>query len=702
MILIDAGQRTDQSFEARLIFAQSLRRAGYPAALDDRTLPERLHRTQKYDLASLAVPPEPNTVAGVMILAADSISDATLASLRSYALAPDRPVIALGRFASRQDRLGAGGRIAYAIGREPDVIDLTDLQTAPLIDGTIAPLLAAHIPTAPPATAIPRLLLYLPGDLAEDPDTAGGLARLDASRSLSAGAITSASGKAALEARGGSGPLHRLYAYAELAPDTLAAQTDIAVVLGTGSPGARIGQLCVEVLGRGGVVIDGTEAGALAASGAPVVRGPQALPMLAEFVEHEILPRLAAIRSEVRASDWMRRNRLADLMVRLPFGQERGAARASPAAAMQIERAPRTVFLPTNGVGLGHAQRCALIAREIPAADTVSFAAFPSCVELIERRGFACRPLVQKSAAHVDPFANDMVNHRRLGRWLSPGDRLVFDGVFVFDSIYRTIQERDLDAVWIRRGLWRAHQTNSAALGREHVFNQVIVPEEAFDELNQHYSFGAHIRHVGPVVQVVASSAARNAATRAAIARHFGRNFDRLVVSMLGGGQAADRGPQLQTIAAALEPRPDTLHLVVVWPNAQVAPGLMLWNNTRVVRSLDALRLALAADLVVTAVGYNSYHEMLYNRIPALFVPQTAPFMDDQERRARSAVDRGLADMVLPEDLLMLERRLRALIAEGGTEDLRRNLNDATLRRPGNAEAAACISRGQEDARRLA
>ncbi len=703
MIIIDAGQRTDQSFEARLIFAQSLRRAGYPAVLDDRALPDPLHRTQKYDLASLAVRPDRGAPDGVIVLAANSISDATLASLRSYALEPDRPVVALGRFASRQERLGAGGRIAYAIGREPEVIDLTELQPAPLISGCIAPLLGALHPSDPPvATNSPRLLLYLPGDLAEDPDSADGLAQLDASRSILAATITSASGKAALEARGGPGGLRRVYAYAELAPDTLGSQTDIAVIIGAGSPGVRIGQICAEVLARGGVVIDGTEVGSLAASGAPVVRGPQALALIPGFVEHEILPRLPEIGAEVRASDWTRRNRLENLTSRLPFGRDPGATCAMLAPKGAPERAPRTVFLPTNGVGLGHAQRCALIAREMPVSDAVSFTAFPSCVELIERRGFPCRPLVQKSAAHVDPFANDMVNHRRLGRWLSPGDRLIFDGVFVFDSIYRTIQERGLDATWIRRGLWRTHQTNTAALSREHVFNQVIVPEEAFDELNQHYSFGAHIRHVGPIVQAASTNAARNRSTRAAIVRHLGRDFDRMVVSMLGGGQAADRGPQLQTIAAALEDRPDTLHLVVVWPNAQVAPGLMLWNNTRVVRSLDALRLAQAADLVVTAVGYNSFHEMLYNRIPALFVPQTAPFMDDQERRARSAVDRGLAEMVLPEDLLLLERRLGALIADGGTDELRRRLNDATLRRPGNAEAAAYISGGQDDARRLA
>ena len=40
--------------------------------------------------------------------------------------------------------------------------------------------------------------------------------------------------------------------------------------------------------------------------------------------------------------------------------------------------------------------------------------------------------------------------------------------------------------VWLRRGLWQAEQDNSIALDRAKVFSQVIVPTEAFDELNDH------------------------------------------------------------------------------------------------------------------------------------------------------------------------------------------------------------------------
>ena len=77
----------------------------------------------------------------------------------------------------------------------------------------------------------------------------------------------------------------------------------------------------------------------------------------------------------------------------------------------------------------------------------------------ITTAGYPCQPLVQRSPDHPEPYANDIVNYLRLSRRLEPGDRLVFDGGFVFDSVYRTIMENDISAVWLRRGLWQPCQS---------------------------------------------------------------------------------------------------------------------------------------------------------------------------------------------------------------------------------------------------
>ena len=80
--------------------------------------------------------------------------------------------------------------------------------------------------------------------------------------------------------------------------------------------------------------------------------------------------------------------------------------------------------MPTNGIGLGHAQRCALIAaRARPRRGSQPvFAAFPSCMRLIKSYGFDAMPLIGRSALHAQTHENDLANYLRL-RALTAGAR---------------------------------------------------------------------------------------------------------------------------------------------------------------------------------------------------------------------------------------------------------------------------------------
>ena len=94
----------------------------------------------------------------------------------------------------------------------------------------------------------------------------------------------------------------------------------------------------------------------------------------------------------------------------------------------------------------------------------------------------------------------------------------------------------------------------------------------------------------------------------------------------------------------------------------------------------------------MAAAGYNTFNEALYNRIPAIFVPQTAPYMDLQERRAEVAADRGLAQAIGPDDYVLLDRAVtRAL--DHGTQAARDALAAAALPEPGTRALADEIAR---------
>lgn len=677
MILIESGDRSARGFEAKVLFAAQLDGRGHAVTLDDAWLPEDLDRSLRYDAAPFLRTLDGRQVTRLIVIGADALTDDTLIRLRQIGLPGDIPATLIGRFETRQAQISARSKLAYVLGREPGLIDLSDAQPHPLAPDLAGP--AAGLGTARPATAgEANLFVILPEAALEEPSTLPALMAMEHQPGLRLHLVLPRRARDHLKTLRFTPA--RLFGMHELSPATLARLADMAAIFAADMQGDRVAVIATEMMASGGIVVDCTPEGTLAGSAAPILRGPPLLPALSDYLRQTVLPNRAAIATQVAETPWTGTQRIETI--------ERMIGLAPPGDTSP-PRPPRTLFLPTNGNGLGHARRCALIAREMAGAK-IGFAAFPSCLPMIRAEGHDCLPLVSKSAAHDTGHANDLVNYMRLRRALQPGDRLVFDGGYVFDSIYRTILEKGLDAAWIRRGLWQAGQITPAALHREGVFRRVIVPEEAFCELNADMTFGSHIHKVGPIVGDLPERPSD--AIRADLAKGLGRDFTTLVVTMLGGGVAADRTAQMQMLAALMERRSDCLHLILIWPGSVVPPALYGWKNTTVCQTRNAASIAAAADLVVTAAGYNSFHEILYHGLPAIFIPQMAGFMDDQERRARSAADRGLAVTVEAEEMLRLEREVTAILDDGKGAELRAALSTADLPATGNARAAALIA----------
>lgn len=688
MILIEAGVFSDRGLEAKLLFARQMAARGHRVVLDERRLPGPVERQQKYELAPCLTDVVGLHLSRLLLIGAESLDGATLDALAAHAPAPAVAVTAIGRFGDHQARVGTAARLAYALGREARIIDLAALQPQPLLANALTPLAAGWpgdaVPTDPSRPA--RLFVYLPAEALDDPAALGVLAALDYRPDIRLTLIVPGKGKEKI--RASRHAELSVIGYGEMPPEAIAARADIVFFSGETVPGERMAVLAMAAMTAGRVVIDGTASAAFTVCGAPVLRGPLDLAALAPCLDAAILANRAEIARRVGESRWLKAVTIEAL--------ERMIGIAPPAPAVRLgEARPRTVFLPTNGNGLGHARRSVLIAGAMAMAAAPgagAFAAFPSCVPLIRAAGHDCLPLVQKSPEHPEAQANDLINYRRLDRLLGRGDRLVFDGGFVFDSIRRVILEKALPAVWIRRGLWQAGHKARGRFEEERLFSRVIVPQEAFDELNDAPGFDPRIRAVGPVVAEAPMTPAARQALRAALARRYGHPAREIVVSMLGAGVAADRSAQVQFLCNILERRPGCLHLIVVWPGARVSPAAFGWTNSRVLRTGHALELAQAADLVISAAGYNAFHEILYHAVPAILIPQMAPYMDDQERRARAAAERGLVETVLADGFLLLERALSAMLDGGGTARLAAALAAAELPARGTAEAAALIA----------
>jgi hypothetical protein len=675
------------------VFASQLEGWGLRAVVHVRSVPEGLSRNVQFDLAPRLrdQPPAPDD--RLVILAAERLEDHKLVAWRRLAGDGPRPCIAFGRFANRQSVVATTAKLSYVLGRDPEIVDLNTIGSVAGDVGPSAPVFG--VPRRGRAdVARPRLLVVGP-DLGDGRHVAG-LEALAVSRTLSAAVLTDGQSKADRLAVHGVGP--PFYHYGEILPASLAERVDVCALFVPLQKNYRLHCLVANLAVAGATLLDCTRDHGIAATSDAFLRGPSEPAALMPFLTTDILPNRRALGEHVRTSTAAARCAGRELRARLAAA-DGDAHTTAPAEPSTGERRPvaapvaKLVIMPTNGVGLGHAQRCVLVADELDRTRlTPVFAVFPSCSRLVENYGFDAMPLIARSALHAESHANDVPNYLRLRALARDAAALVFDGGYVFDSVYRTILEHRLRAVWIRRGLWQAQQDNTTSLDREKAFERVVVPGEAFDELNVAYSHGDHVHVVGPIVRRDPLDDERRGLLRARLAERYGLDFDRLVVTQLGGGVAADRGAQIQAICGVLERRADVLHLVLAWPTAVLEPGWFRWGRTRVVKTHHAGVLAAAADLCITAAGYNAFHEVLYNARVAIFVPQTGTFMDDQRARALAAHERGLAGFLEPHQLMTLQREITRLLDDAARAAVRRRLEALDLPAPGNARAARLVS----------
>ncbi|WP_424930485.1 glycosyltransferase [Amaricoccus tamworthensis] len=677
MLFCEPGGDGLRDFEELAVFVDQLRQLGHEAGIRVDSVPRELNRNSQFDLARFLVDGHGGPEDMVVLGGAHRTTTRKLARLRRHAEADMTDCLAFGSFENRQQRIGVETRLSYVFGRDPKIVDLA--MTAVAGTGKTRGFPVIGVKSASERAGLPRVLIVRP-DL-EDRASERALISLSLSKRFNLAVLTDGKSKHAWKARHGNAI--PVYHFGEMLPSSLSERVDVCVTFTPLERNYRLQCLAANLARSSKVLIDGTLDHGIAAKADVFVRGPVDVAGVAAFLESNILPNLEQIGRHTLASAFSRGCDPAVVLEALPAPAEVGTAAAGPS---------RIVFMPTNGVGLGHAQRCSLIAREFaPQAKRSVFAVFPSCVRLVKSFGFDTMPLIGRSGLHAQSHENDIVNYLRLGALAEPGDTLVFDGGYVFDSVYRTVLEKRLRGVWIRRGLWKAEQDNSVALDREKAFERVIVPREAFDELNFDYSSGRHLVQVGPVVQRISVSDQERASFREALAERMGRPFERLVVSLLGGGVAADRGAQLQALCGMMERRDDVLHLIVVWPTASVQPNLYNWRNSRVVRTSQAGVLMANADLSVSAAGYNSFHEALYNRAPTIFIPQGGSFMDDQPARAEAARERGVAGYVEPFDLMRLEREIGRMLDGDGAARMLDALGRLELPETGNRAAAGCI-----------
>ncbi len=333
-------------------------------------------------------------------------------------------------------------------------------------------------------------------------------------------------------------------------------------------------------------------------------------------------------------------------------------ANAGRAAARDAGGERAIVIVVPNGVGLGHLTRMLAVAHEIGRlwAGPVVFWCFSRGAELIEAAGHAV--VHRQTAEHLgcESAAWRRWETLAFARFLQSANAaaVVYDGSAPDRFMAAALREPGnggIGFVWVRRGMWN-EKADCAPLEDTHLFDCILEPGELAAEADKGVIDGYTPEHLGLAEFVAAPPVtllsrddmpARRAARRDL---KIGRGATCMV--SLGSDVFGGHDLLISTLIAAA--RHERVRLV--WLRSPLAPMPGPDRPGMEVRQVYPVsRYFNAFDGVVSAAGYNSFHElMLLYDGPVLFAPAENRLLDDQAARAAYAEEQGWAASIRSAD----------------------------------------------------
>jgi hypothetical protein len=353
-------------------------------------------------------------------------------------------------------------------------------------------------------------------------------------------------------------------------------------------------------------------------------------------------------------------------------------AGAPPQPALTAPRpAPTTVLLVSdNGVGLGHLSRLMAIGRRLPGGTPSVVATQSHGAMVAHREGFLTEYIPSRSVLNLPRQGWTELLRSRLEHLIDLHRPAVVavDSV-PHDGIVAAARSRPgVTWVWVRRPMWR-RDTGTEWIERRAAFHHVLEPGEFAEAADEGPTVAdrAGVHTVRPITYLDAAELAEPAAARAALELEPGRPAALL---QLGAGNINDISSPAARIARHLR---EAGFQVVLAESAIATEPMPAPDGAHLVRVYPISRYLRGFDLVVSAAGYNSFHELIAFGIPAVFVPNRETALDDQVSRARFAAAAGAALIVEDPDGDDLDRVLARAVRADVRESLSRRCAEVAL-----------------------
>ncbi|MGH6919615.1 MAG: glycosyl transferase, partial [Geminicoccaceae bacterium] len=316
---------------------------------------------------------------------------------------------------------------------------------------------------------------------------------------------------------------------------------------------------------------------------------------------------------------FVRQSRLGSAQVAKRFGPAThvarlrdliGRPRRSTAGVSAPRRKRRILFVTSNGIGIGHLTRMLAVARRCPQPLEPVFLTLSQAIRIVREHGFLVEHFpyhrqLDCDIQHWNQFLRAEINEL-IGFYDPPV--LVFDGNVPYQGLVDALGDNpDVWSVWCRRGMWKPGR-GKESIGRERHFDSLVEPRDLAGRLDRGLTAQsrARTRLVDPIRLLDEDDLLSRRQARKALEIAPTRPA---VLIQLGAGNNYDYTTLRRSAIALLRERYDADVRVAEWPIAE--QPLELPEGVRGISEFPLSRYLRAFDLVISAVGYNSFHELL-------------------------------------------------------------------------------------------
>jgi hypothetical protein len=318
------------------------------------------------------------------------------------------------------------------------------------------------------------------------------------------------------------------------------------------------------------------------------------------------------------------------------------------------DRAPVVIVVVPNGTGLGHVTRMLAVAQRLrqDRGARVIFWCFSQGAGILARFGFetvlrqTARHLGASGDAWLDWEIEEFAAHLSS---LQP-DLVVQDASIIQDFVVEALARPgtgNARLALIRRGMWQKSVLGAAARSSEDLADLVMEPSDLAAGADRGVTRGRHAQTdcfarmalSAPVTLTRPDDMLSRRQARRALG--IGRGPHCLI--SLGGDETGERHLLMHNLQEAAAKARVRLY-VASSPLTTPEPNLIGMTRTQTVHVYPLAPFLAAFDGIVTAAGYNSFHEVLQlSDRPVLFAPGRGARRDDQAARAGFAAEQSWA-----------------------------------------------------------